>query len=262
MARELSADELQGLLGAYALDAVSDDERVQIERYLERSTRARAEVAELRETAAFLAHAGADAPAGLWDRIAGALGDGGPLPDEAPARPVVPLLRLRSRPTWQGRAVAALAAAAAAVAISVLTVQVVHQDDRIDDLEAGDQDGMLAAAEAARRDPDARAVTLASPDGAAEAELVYLPDGSGFLLEDNLAPLPATRTYQLWAMVADGDTSRAISAGVLGPDPGVTAFRFDGPVVGFQVTEEDSPGVESSDNPAVISGSVDTESQP
>jgi hypothetical protein len=69
MAREPIADELQELLGADALDAVSDVEREQIECYLERSPRARTEVG------AFLAEARTDAPSGLWQRIAGRLGN-------------------------------------------------------------------------------------------------------------------------------------------------------------------------------------------
>ena len=235
---ELSADELQGLLGAYALDAVSDDEREQVERYLERSPRARAEVAELRETAAFLAHAGTDAPPGLWDRISQGLGSA---EEEEKAPP--PPLRLpvaprgsRPQPAWRGRILAGVAAAAAAIAIAVLAVQLVQQDDRLEDLEAGADGNVVAAAEAARRDPDARRVALESTDGALEAEIVYLPDGSGYLLDDNLQQLPSDRTYQLWALVPDDPGTRAISAGVLGPDPDVTAFRFEGPVVGFQVT--------------------------
>lgn len=253
---ELSADELQGLLGAYALDAVSADEREQVERYLERSPRARAEVAELRETAAFLAHAGTDAPPGLWDRISQGLGSAEEEEKAAPPPLRVPVAPRGRRPAWRGRILAGVAAAAAAIAIAVLAVQVVQQDDRLEDLEAGADGNVVAAAEAARRDPDARTVVLESTDGALEAEIVYLPDGSGYLLEDNLRPLPSDRTYQLWALVPDDPDTSAISAGVLGPDPDVTAFRFDGPVVAFQLTEEEAPGVESSDNPPVVAGEL------
>ena len=41
---DLQREELQALLGAYALDAVDADERDQIERYLDTDPRARAEV--------------------------------------------------------------------------------------------------------------------------------------------------------------------------------------------------------------------------
>ncbi len=252
MARDLSAEELHGLLGAYALDALPPDEREQIERYLDRSPRARTEVAEFRETAALLAHAGTDAPPGLWDRIAHEL-------DEEP-----PALRLAGatgsappRTAWPRRVAVAAGIAAASIAIVLLGVQVLHQGDQIDELEAGAAGrGVLVAAEAASNDPDARRVALESDDGTRVADLVYLPDGSGYLLDDTLGRLPAGRTYQLWALVDDGGSPRAISAGVLGPDPGVSAFRFDGDVAGFLVTEEDSPGVESSQNAPILRGEV------
>lgn len=250
MAGELSADELHALLGAYALDAVAPEEREQVERYLARSSRARTEVAGFRETAALLAHAGSDAPPGLWDRISHTL-EAEPPPLHL-ARPIA-----APRPRWTTRVVAAVGIAAATIAVVVLSVQVLHQGDQIEQLEAGAPPGVLAAAEAAASDSDARRVSLESAYGARGADVVYLPDGSGYLLDDNLARLPDDRTYQLWALVGTGGGSpRAISAGVLGPDPGVSAFRFDGDVVGFLVTEEDSPGVSSSSNPPVLRGDV------
>jgi anti-sigma-K factor RskA len=249
MARELSHEELEELLGAYALDAVSGDERRQIERYLERSPRARAEVAELRETAALLAHAGGDAPEGLWDRIEQSLGAEAPRlrPPSSPG--ATPLGRAGRR----GRvsAAAAVAAVAAAVTIVALSVQVVRQDDRLDELTA---DGVLGAAEAAGRDPDAREVSLTSNDGALEADLVYLPDGTGYLTDDNFPKLRSDRVYQLWALVGDGP--RAISAGVLGADPKVVAFRFSGPVTGFSVTDEHEPGGDQPKGPAIVRGTL------
>ncbi len=44
--------EIEALLGAYALDAVTDDERREIEAYLATDPRAREEVAQHREVAA------------------------------------------------------------------------------------------------------------------------------------------------------------------------------------------------------------------
>lgn len=246
MARELTPEQLDELLGAYALDALPHDERDQVERYLDQSPRARAEVVELRETAALLAHAGNDAPPGLWDRIAGSL-------PAAPGRPApVPLRPPAARRRWT---LAVAAAVAAAIAIAVLGVQVVRQDERLRELEANAPgDGVLVAAEAARRDPDARTVALRSADGLLEAELVHLPDGNGFLLDDNLAPLPAGRVYQLWALAGEQGSPRAISAGVLGRNPQVSAFRFAGPVMGFLVTEEEAPGVVSTTNRPLLRG--------
>jgi anti-sigma-K factor RskA len=255
MARELSPRELDELLGAYALDAVEDDERDQVDEYLRRSPEARTLVAEYRETAALLAHGGAEAPPGLWQRIERTLAEE---PPRLATPPGVVAPAPVSRRARLGRRVAVAVAAAAALAlVGTLTVKVVQQDDRIDKLRRDAETGaMLAAAETASRDPRAARVRLASTDGALEARIVYLPDGEGFLVEDNLRPLPAGRTYQLWALMGDAQPARAISAGVLGRDPGVAAFQAQGPVVGFAVTDEQSPGVASSTNSALVQGVV------
>src|SRR5438034_909666 len=71
-------EEVQELLGAYAVDAVDSDEAVAIETHLDECARCRADLAEMREVAAFLAHTGGEAPSGLWDRIAASLGENPP----------------------------------------------------------------------------------------------------------------------------------------------------------------------------------------
>ena len=87
MARALTAAELEELLGAYALDAVDDDERAQIEAWLARSINAQRDADELRETASLLAQSGDEVPDDLWARIEIRLGDpaddsiGGPIDD-------------------------------------------------------------------------------------------------------------------------------------------------------------------------------------
>ncbi len=254
MARELTRRELDELLGAYALDAVDDEEREQVEQYLERTPEARSLVAEYRETAALLSQGGTEAPAGLWERISQSL-------EEEPPRLATSsagVVTLESR-RWRltRRVAVAASVAAVVVALGALTVKVVQQGDRIDELGRNAANGaVLAAAETASRDPSATRAAMSSPDGAVEASVVRLPDGDGFLVENNLRTLPSDRTYQLWALMGDSQPARAISAGVLGPDPGVTAFRVQGPVVGFAITDEQAPGVASSSNPPVVRGTV------
>jgi anti-sigma-K factor RskA len=255
VARELSRRELDELLGAYALDAVDEEEREQVEAYVDRTPEARSLVAEYRETAARLAHGGGEAPPGLWERIEQTL-------EEEPPQLAAPLpggvVAFESRRTrFRRRIAVAVGVAAAVVVVGSLTVKVVQQDDRIDELGREARNGsVLAAAETASRDPRAARVTLSSTDGALEARAVYLPDGDGFLVENNLRPLPPDRTYQLWALLGDPGAERAISAGVLGPDPGVTAFRVQGPVAGLAITDEQSPGSVAPSNPALIQGVV------
>ena len=66
--------ELDELLGVYALDATDGDETADVDRYLQRNPRARAEVQGYREVAALLANAGSTAnvePSKLfWRRVA------------------------------------------------------------------------------------------------------------------------------------------------------------------------------------------------
>src|SRR4051794_36467036 len=101
----MNHEQVQALLGAYAIDAVDADEVVAVEAHLEECSRCHAELAEMREVAAFLAHSGGDAPAGLWDRIATSLGENPP-----PLRLEVQRERRRARTPWL-RPLAAVAAA-------------------------------------------------------------------------------------------------------------------------------------------------------
>ena len=48
---------------------------------------------------------------------------------------------------------------------------------------------------------------------------MLLPDGTGYLRGDQLHPLPADQTYQLWALTGPKNAPVAVSAGVLGSNP-------------------------------------------
>ncbi len=267
---ELQREELQDLLGAYALDAVDDDEREQIERYLETDPRARAEVESFREAASMLAMSGADAPAGIWDRIVGEI-DGEPRElgtsgadlfhppelnitagrDRSGHDVVTPISDGTERRESRRRSVAlrwvGVAAAVAAALIAVLSVQVIRQNDRIDRLDvATRRDSVRQGAERAATAPGTRTVSLRSELGTEVASIVLRPSGTGYFVSQGLDAAPAGEVYQLWALVGDPKQSEAISAGVLGRDPRVVSFRFSGPVNGFAVTKEQAPGVISS----------------
>jgi anti-sigma-K factor RskA len=77
---EHDSNELDELLGAYALDALDEHERRRVDEYLAVNPRAAAEVAAHREVATMLAYTGTDAPAGLWERIASELDEPAPQP--------------------------------------------------------------------------------------------------------------------------------------------------------------------------------------
>jgi anti-sigma-K factor RskA len=245
----LSHEEIRELLGAYALDAVADDERQAIEDHLSTCPECRAEIEEHRSTAAMLAAAGAPAPAGLWDRIASAIQSSGVVDFHATGEAV----REARRPGVVGRWAAVAAAAAAVLAIAGLGLKVVEQDRVLDRLVATSEErGLVQAANAALLDPRASRITLASEDRGVVVEAVLLPNGTGYLVRNNLGPLPAGRTYQLWAV----DEGIPISIGVLGRDPGVVAFSVDPRVGGLAITAETSGGVVSTENDPLALGEV------
>jgi anti-sigma factor RsiW len=89
-------ENLQELLGAYALDAVEPDEVAAIERHLPTCPRCRTELADHREVAALLGYAGGAAPDGVWDRIIASLEEPPPamrLTTTPIATPQLPSLR-------------------------------------------------------------------------------------------------------------------------------------------------------------------------
>ena len=238
---EPTHDEVGELLGAYALHAVDADERTLVEAHLEDCPRCRGELREHEAVASLLGNSGGDAPDGLWDRIADAL------EEQPPPMRIIPLARRRP-----SRVV--LAAAAAVAAIATLGVVVVRQDDRIDDLQqAMTDEAMLRAANLALRDPSASEAALRSPDGAVTATAIVLPDGSGYLLLDDVPDLADDRTYQLWGRTHGG----LISLGLLGGRPdAVVAFHASDEVDALAVTEEEAPGVVQSRNPPVLAGEL------
>ena len=240
MSPELSHDEIRDLLGAFALDATSEEERVEVEEHLATCPRCRAEVADHRETASMLAAVGAPAPEGVWEGIASALD--GPIPINRPTR-------RRSAAMW----VKGVASAAAAAMFIWLAADVVDQRQQLERVAGSVKEANLGgAAAAALVHPDARRVGLVSPEGSLRAEAVVLPDGRGYVVTDNLKPLAASRTYQLWALGGE----EPISAGVLGSDPGVVAFTASPQLTGLAITEEEAGGAVTPTLPPSLVGDV------
>ncbi len=250
--------EIEELLGAYALDAVEGDEAQAVADHLVDCARCRAEVAEHREVAALLAHGGADAPPAIWDRIAASIEGSGPLEHDTVLVPPALFSTPRAAGSnrhraWQTRAVVPVAAAAAAV-IGVLGFQVVGQGNKLE--EQGEQieamaaeDGLSRAFQAAIGAPDAQLVDLRSADGEHEVRAV-MADGEGYVHAGSLPELPDSKTYQLWADLGDA----RISLGVLGSRPEVVSFAVNDGVLGLAIAEEDGSGVVVSDQPPVVYG--------
>jgi len=251
-------DELDSLLGAYALDALDPAERARVDAYLAADDEARAEVDEMRETAASLALAPAvndplDAPPELWDRIAASLAS--ETADAAPAPPIDLAAARARRRGWSGPVVA-IVGVAAAVALVVLIAQVVSLNGRLEDANQPGDRGVAAAFGKAQRTTGARQLALTPDHGAEVARIVFLPDGNGVLENVRMKVLTPGLTYQLWALTGDRAHPTAISAGVLGPAPKGAAFRTSPDAHGFALTIEHAPGVVSSTQPLYASASV------
>lgn len=234
----LEHEEIEGLLGAYALDAVDDPDRHEIERHLESCPVCRTEVSRHREVAALVSGPEQPPPDHVWERIRARLED---------SREVLASAPVVRRPRPGSQRLAAALAAAALVAVGFLGWRVVELEGRI---ERGGS--VLAAAEAALADPDGRRLVLRSDDAALAADVVLLPDGTGYLFQNNLEPLSADRTYQLWAMVGE----RPISAAVLGSDPEVTAFRVGEGTGALAITEERAGGVQAPTSDPIATASL------
>lgn len=253
--------ELVELLGAYALDAVDDSERAEIDEYLERSPRARAEVAEYLEVAAFLGGAPGEAPASIWTRIdsmlpaADSIDDdcSGPLPKSAPMlrhvdASVVSLTQRRSTKWW----LATLVAAAAAVAVVALGISNVRQDRLIKDYKSE----LAASRDGAQRINDllaasgTKVASLHNESGQPLARVILASTGEGYLVDSGLPRLNSDHTYQLWGV----QNGVVLSLGVMGNSNQPIALAARGSWSKLVLTEESSPGVVVSTQPAVAAG--------
>ncbi len=259
--------EIQGLLGVYALDAVDPATARLVEEHLSDCLRCAAEVAQHHEVAGLLANSGGaapdqvwdgiaarlDGPADGWDRLAARLGTEAARETSGP-RPGAARLRRSGRQRW-ATAAAGLAAAAAAFVALVLGLQVGHLHSQVRALQATPH--LSAAEQAAAADPSTLRIPLRASTGtrrAPPATVVLTADGTGFVVNGDLAALPADQTYQLWG-VLDG---RTVSLGLLGARPTVVPFSVagGGAVRAFAITAERAGGVVQSTHQPVAAGVV------
>jgi anti-sigma-K factor RskA len=277
----MSAEELEldDLLGAYALDAVSDEERRAVEQYLMIDPRARQEVAEHREVATMLAWSGMSAPDGLWDRIAAQIDThdapsptgqlasvmghgslGAPPRRESVAGTAAPSGSSSSSSSSSGNPTVSsiddarrrraakggwrtagswVAASAAAAIVAIVAVTVIGGEETT-------ESPLAAAVSDARADSDSVVATLVNADGVVGAEVVIDQDGHGYVIGQELPTLPSGQTYQLWGVIGE----QVISLGVLGTNPQIEPFSAGGEEVSqVVVTIEPAGGVISNGNP-------------
>jgi anti-sigma-K factor RskA len=197
--------ELHLLTGSYALDALSDEERAEFEKHLDKCPSCAEEVRGLRETASRLAMATAvTPPAGMRQRVLAAA----PLTRQVPPTGRSSLTRgggfPRRRLSRAGLTAGILALAAAVVFLLVTQLSTSHQ------LQQARQDNSAIAAVLAA--PDARIESLPAAAGGTVTAVMSLRQGEAVVTTSALPALPGTRVYQLWVMTSSG---AAESAGLL-----------------------------------------------
>jgi anti-sigma-K factor RskA len=237
-----NASDLHELVGAYALDALEGDEVQEFEVHLETCPRCRAELRDHRDTASFLAHAGATAPDGVWDRIAQQL-------DEAPpdiAR-VLPFNRKRRR--W-----VTVVSIAAALLVAVNSAVLIQQRREIRDLSPSSAANLQALAERALEVPGAQRTQFLGPDGAVLADAVVTPEGHGYLLHMSMHTLDSDHAYQLWGLTTEGDM---VSLGVLGGHPRVASFSADLTITKLAITIERAHGAVAPTSSPIVTGTLE-----
>jgi anti-sigma-K factor RskA len=196
-------DELNVLAGAYALDALEDDERAVFEEHLKTCERCADEVAGMRLTAAELSHTTeAVPPPQLRGQVLAAISQVRPL---APAPDnVIALRRARtSRSVWQF-----VAAACALVAIAVSGWG--YSQHRTATRNASAQ----ASVQALLHAPDLRVRTTALQHGSGTV-LYSTGEHRVLLIGQGMPALATGKTYQLWMLPANG---QAVSAATFHPD--------------------------------------------
>ena len=162
--------------------------------------------------------------------------------------PVVPIGQAPRRRSVEMRFLVALATAAAVI-VAALGIEVgrlqVHKSQPTANLAAF----VYQAAEAT---PDARHLTLTSPDGVHTVAAIIVPGGKTYLGPNNLSTLPSSETYQMW-----GDVDGAqVSLGVIGDNPTYTSFTTPAVADSLAMTVEQRGGVVISSKAPVVDGAV------
>jgi len=196
------------LAGAYAVDALPDDERRFFERHLADCAGCRAEIDELQATAALLGMAADDEPPpGMRARVLAAVAaTEQERPPDATQREQPPAVTPGSGDGWRGSLRRLLPAVAAVIALGVAGLVVVVTQASPPGGE--DQLAELVAA------PDAQIVDLTAPAGTTARFVWSAERGEGLLVTEGLQAAPDGHAYALWVI----DAEAPALVGVLQPD--------------------------------------------
>jgi hypothetical protein len=259
-AHEQFADDL----ALYAVGSMTPSEAAALELHLETCSDCRRELEALRGDAALLAlsAAGPAPPARSREKLLAAL-------KKEPRRQRMVLYH--ARPWW------AIAPVAASLALAIFGLFLWRENRNLREQQAEmqqKQQTLVAElsqtqheSERAREmlymltSPDVQKVSLATPKGAPQpaGKAMYKSDkGHLLFMANNLAPLPKSKTYELWLVPMSG--ASPLPAGTFMPDEKGGAMVMNPPIPpgteakAFGVTVEDAPGSEQPTMPMVLMG--------
>jgi anti-sigma-K factor RskA len=179
--------DLHKLTGAYALDALDELERARFEQHLSECEDCRAEVAELRETAAMLADTVATPPpASLRDSVLAGISQVRPLPPEVVSTTPSTDETAAGRRRWMPFLVAA--ALALVVGIGAAVTQ-----PWADDESAG-----LTAAEQVLQAPDAEEVFVDLGESGRATVVRSKAEDRAVIVTEDMVSAPDGKAYELW----------------------------------------------------------------
>jgi len=253
----MTHEEIEELLGVYALDAIEPAERLEIEAHLSGCPRCRAEVAAHQEMAALLGSAGTEAPAGLWEKIATVIAEADQGPANEPPTLLVPLRggpeRRRAADKRQKGLVWGAIAAAAAAVVAVLGVEVAQLHGQVETLH---KEMLAAGLKNAALEVDAgphQTISLALADHKAAATVIVASSGQAYWLGSSLNNLPTSQTYQLWGL----SRGKPVSLALVGAHPDTTDFFTLQPgITELMVTAEPEGGTPGPTTAVLAQGAV------
>ncbi|MER5895319.1 anti-sigma factor [Streptomyces sp. NPDC001876] len=251
--------------GAYALHALTEDERLDFERHLEECASCRREVAELQATAALLGRATAVAPpAALREEVLRKVADTpqetqtaprprevpgpqespgprevpgpqeprgphkAPGPREVPGPQEVPLPQADGTARGQARQLPRLALAASMAAVLVGVGVATWQYREAEDARAATRRAQERQDSVARvlTAPDVRVETQELRGGGTATVAFSRSEDAATLAVSGLPQLPASKVYEAW-FIEDGTP---VPAGLLSRNPGRQLSLLEGPV--------------------------------
>lgn len=244
--------DIHTLTGAYAMDALSDTERVMFEQHMAACAPCAAEVAELQDTAVRLGMAVAvRPPAALKGQVLAAAHRTRQLP---PTPPVVAFAASPTvKPRWQLGA-AGIAAAACFVAAAVLGVQLASVNRQLDEgnRQVAQAQQQLDAVMSVLSAPDANVTSATVGDSTATA-IVSHSRGKIAFMARGMPQLPDDRSYQLWLIGPSGMQSVGVLA--RGADPAPVVGELSTAHTGLGVTVEPRGGsAQPTGDPVMIMG--------